>query len=303
MAVEFDYAMTLLFLPPLGWGVAFVWGALWGSFFNVCIHRIPLYDSVVWPPSRCPTCGSGIAAYDNLPIISWLVLRGRCRRCRSPISPRYLLVELLVALLSTAIYARFVARGDMPLPPAMTRYVVYFFFTGTLVVLSGIDLDHQILPDSITWPAIPLFFALGRLVGDVSLLDAAIGLCAGYLFVRAVSDGYFYLTQREGLGYGDGKLLALTGGLLGWKSLPLTLLCGSLSGLMIAVPALLLSRRRRARQGPPARPSEPSAEPPATLRHTEVPFGPFLAFGALVYLFLFVGRDYEAVLYNLFGRL
>lgn len=290
--MEFDSGLALLLLPPVGWVVAFVWGALWGSFFNVCIHRIPLYDSVVWPPSRCPTCGAHIAAYDNLPILSYLVLRGRCRRCRSPFSPRYLLVELLMALLSTALYARFVAHGDMPLPPALMRYIVYFFFTGALLVLSGIDLDHQLLPDSITWPAIPLFFMVGRVVGDVTLLDATIGLVAGYGFVRLLSDGYYYLTGREGLGYGDGKLLALTAGLLGWKSLPITLLCGSLSGLAIAVPLLLLKRRRRS-------PAQEALQP--ALRHVEVPFGPCLSFGALVYLFLFVGRDYESVIYRLFS--
>lgn len=293
MAVEFDYAMTLLFLPPLGWGVAFVWGALWGSFFNVCIHRIPLYDSVAWPPSRCPKCGSGIAAYDNLPILSWLILRGRCRRCKNPISPRYLLIELLVALLAVALYARFIAAADvtLPLPAAVGRYLVYFYFVGTLVVLSGIDFDHQILPDQITYPAIPIFFALGRVINDVSWLDASIGLCAGYALVRLIADGYYYLTGREGLGLGDGKLLALTAGLLGWKSLPLTLLCGSLLGLAIAVPLLLL--RRRAATG---------AGDDQPLRHVEVPFGPFLACGALCYLFLFVGRDYEVVVFRLFDR-
>lgn len=295
MAVEFDYAMTLLFLPPLGWGVAFVWGALWGSFFNVCIHRIPLYDSVAWPPSRCPKCGNNIAAYDNLPILSWLILRGRCRRCQNPISPRYLLIELLVALLAVALYARFIAAPDvtLPLTAAVGRYLVYFYFVGTLVVLSGIDFDHQLLPDQITYPAIPIFFAAGRIINEVSWLDASIGLVAGYVLVRIIADGYYYLTGREGLGYGDGKLLALTAGLMGWKSLPLTLLCGSLLGLAIAVPLLLL--RRRASSGAGATDDQP-------LRHVEVPFGPFLACGALCYLFLFVGRDYETVVFRLFDR-
>lgn len=265
-----------------------VWGALWGSFFNVCIHRIPLYESVVSPPSRCPGCGKWIAFYDNLPILSWLILRGRCRGCKSPISPRYLIVEALCALLSGAIYHRFVADAALPLPVALSHFLVYFYFVGTLVVLSGIDWDHQILPDQITYPAIPLFYALGRIVGHVSWLDGLIGMAAGYLFVRAIADGYYHLTGREGMGYGDGKLLALTGGLLGWQSLPLTVLLGSLSGILLNLPILLWRRR----QGGMAE---------TKLRHAEVPFGPPLCLGATVYLYFFVGRDMETVLFRLFG--
>jgi leader peptidase (prepilin peptidase) / N-methyltransferase len=296
--VNFSEGLSLLLLPPVGWVVAFFWGALWGSFFNVCIHRIPLYESVVSPGSRCPGCGAAIAAYDNVPILSWLLLRGRCRRCRTPISPRYLLVEALMAALTMLLYHRFVASGPGPLPADLTRFIVYFFFTGTLVVLSGIDFDHQILPDRITCPASPLFFLLGRLTGDAPLLDAAIGLAAGYLFVRLIADGYYYLTGREGMGYGDGKLLSLIGGLLGWRALPLTLLLGSLSGLCVTVPVLLLRRRRKA-----AAPGPPGGDEGPALRHVEVPFGPFLAFGGFLYMYLFVGRDAETVIFRLFGGL
>jgi leader peptidase (prepilin peptidase) / N-methyltransferase len=294
--VDLSEGLAVLLLPPVGWVVAFVWGALWGSFFNVCIHRVPLYESVVSPGSRCPRCGNAIAAYDNLPILSWLILRGRCRRCAAPISPRYLLVEALMGALTLLLYHRFVATGTGNPPADLVRFIVYFFFTGTLLVLSGIDFDHQILPDRITYPAIPIFFLLGRLTGDTPLWDAVIGLVAGYLFVRLVADGYYYLTGREGMGYGDGKLLALTGGLLGWRSLPLTLLLGSLSGLLVTVPVLLARRRRAAAAGA-------AAEGEPALRHVEVPFGPFLAFGAFLYLYLFGGRDAETVLFRLFGGL
>ncbi|MDW8281375.1 MAG: prepilin peptidase, partial [Myxococcales bacterium] len=222
--MDLNEGLALLLLPPVGWGVAAVWGALWGSFFNVCIYRIPLYESLTSPSSRCPHCGGAIAWYDNIPIVSWLLLRGRCRKCQAPISPRYILVELLTTVLTLLLYHRFVAEGPGPLGADLLRFIVYFYFTGTLVVLSGIDLDHQLLPDSITYPAIPLFFLLGRLVGDVPWVDAAVGLVAGYLMVRLISDGYYHLTGREGMGYGDGKLLSMVGALMGWRALPLTLL-------------------------------------------------------------------------------
>ena len=125
---------------------------------------------------------------------------------------------------------------------------------------------------------------------------AAIGVVVGYAFVRLIADGYYYLTGREGMGYGDGKLLSLVGGLLGWRALPLTLLFGSLSGIAVSVPTLLLRRRR-------ARAAGLSADDETALRHIEVPFGPFLALGAFLYLYLFGGRDAETVIFQLFGRL
>jgi leader peptidase (prepilin peptidase)/N-methyltransferase len=287
--------LELLLLPPVGWVAAIVWGALWGSFFNVCIHRIPLYESVVSPASRCPGCGAQIRAYDNIPILSWFLLGGRCRGCRARISPRYLLVEALSTALTAALYYRFVFLGEGPLQADLSHFIVYFFFTGTLIVLSGIDIDHKLLPAVVTYPAVPIFFVLGRLLKDVPALDAGIGLVSGYLFVRLVSDGYYHLTGREGLGYGDGMLLSLSGGLLGWRSLPFTLLVGSVSGLLVTVP-VLIHRRKRARQADATQES-------GSLRHVEVPFGPFLALGAFVYMMLFSGRDPETVMYQLFGGL
>lgn len=284
--------MNLLLLPPVGWVAALVWGALWGSFFNVCIYRVPLEKSIAWPGSRCPHCDKDIAGYDNIPILSWLLLRGRCRNCREPISPRYLLIEALTAALTVLLYHRFVVQGRGPLSADLAHFIVYFFFTGTLIVLSGIDFDHTILPDTITKPGIVIFFALGRLLGDVSTIEAFVGLCAGYGFVWVIVEVYYRLFQREGMGLGDGKLLALTCGLLGIRSLPITLLIGSTTGLLVSVPVLLLRRRREAKA---------AAEPEVSLRHQEVPFGPFLAAGAFVYMYLFAGRDFEDQLLRLFG--
>lgn len=259
-----------------GLALAAALGATWGSFANVCIHRIPRGESLVYPPSSCPQCQQRIAWYDNLPVLSWLLLRGRCRACQARISPQYPLIELVVALLAVAVYGRFVVGEIGPLGVVLSRFVTYFFFVLTLLVLSVIDLRTQLLPDRITYPAIPAFFLLGRVCGQTSLTDAVLGLVIGYGVIWGIATGYRLLRGREGLGLGDAKLLSLIGGLLGWHALPWTLFLGSVSGLLLAVPVLLL--RRRASQA-------------ESLLHSEVPFGPFLSLAAVVYVFVFVGRD------------
>ncbi|MFO0576014.1 MAG: prepilin peptidase [Polyangia bacterium] len=301
---------------PLGAALATVWGTLWGSFANVCISRIPAGESVVRPASRCPSCQAAIAWYDNIPLVSWLVLRARCRRCRAPISARYFVVEALSGLLALLVYLRFVREPGVALPLGLARFVVYFALAGVLLVLAAIDLELKLLPDRITYPAIPSLFLAGRLLADVSALDAALGAAAGYLGVRLLSDGYYYLTGREGLGYGDGKLLALIGAALGWQALPVVLLVGSLSGLVVGIPFLLIQRRRAALldEEPPASgaPSVPvptdlqagdeaDAEPdgPPPLRHAALPFGPFLALGAVLHLLVLHGRSETEVLLRL----
>jgi leader peptidase (prepilin peptidase)/N-methyltransferase len=256
--------------------LAGVFGLTWGSFANVCIHRIPRGESLVYPPSACPHCGAQIAWYDNLPLVSWLLLRGRCRRCQGGISAQYPLIELVAALLALAVFRRFVIGDSAPLGIALSRFLTYFFFVITLLVLSVIDLRIQLLPDRITYPAIPLFFVLGRICGQTSLADAAIGLVAGYAVIWGIATGYRVLKGREGLGLGDAKLLSLIGGLLGWHALPWTLFLGSVSGLLLSVPILLIRRRGSDEGG---------------LLHSEVPFGPFLSLAAAVYVFFFVGRD------------
>jgi leader peptidase (prepilin peptidase)/N-methyltransferase len=256
--------------------VAGVFGAAWGSFANVCIHRIPRGDSLAFPPSSCPHCQQRISWYDNLPVLSFLLLRGHCRACGVRISPRYLLVELVVALTAVAIYFRFMVSEPAPLGIALSRCVTYFFFVLTLLVLSIIDCRIQLLPDRITYPAIPTFFLLGRICGQTSLADAALGLVAGYVVLWGIAAGYRVLRGREGLGLGDAKLLSLIGGLLGWHALPWTLFLGSVSGLLLAVPIMLL--RHRQTEG-------------GSLLQSEVPFGPFLSLAATTYVFFFVGRD------------
>jgi leader peptidase (prepilin peptidase)/N-methyltransferase len=270
-------------------------GAIWGSFLNVCIARIPRGMSVVRPSSHCFSCGERVSARDNIPILSYFLLRGRCRRCGARFSPRYALVEALAAVLSSLIFWTFVvdAPGE-PLATRAARFATYFALAAVLIVLSFIDLDTKRLPDIITLPATGVFFLAGFAVHEVPWSERALGAAAGYLLVRVVADGYYYATGREGLGLGDGKLLAMMGALFGWKAIPAVVFLASLAGILISVPVLVLRRRGAAQVRPAelastAAASPPSDQPsvePTSIRRTEVPFGPFLAASALVYLFL-----------------
>jgi len=270
-----DGPLALLVLPPWGWVLAGLLGALWGSFFNVAIHRLGLYESVVRPRSRCPRCSTPIAWYDNLPIVGWMLLAGKCRHCRLPISPRYPLVEALSTLLALAVYARFVDGGDAPVALLAARFLVYFAFVGTLVVVAGVDLDHKIIPDAVTYPAIPAFFVAGILLRDVAPIDLLLGLVAGYGVVAVTAELAWWILKREGMGYGDAKLLALVGGLLGWRAVVFTFLLAPFFGLIIIVPVLVARRSR--------------------IRGVEVPYGPFLVAAALVYVFF--GRQLWLLLF------
>ena len=264
---------------PAALAFAAVWGAVWGSFFNVVIARLPRGESVVRPASRCMSCGSPVRAWDNVPVLSYLWLRGRCRACGVRFSARYPLVELLTALLSAAIFWRFAGAGleaSEVVAVRLGRFALYFAFAGTLLVLALIDLDTKRLPDVITIPGTALFFLAAFAAHDVSWKERAIGVVAGYLFVRLIADFYYYVLHREGLGLGDGKLLALIGAVLGWRSLPVVLFLGSVVGSAIMIPVLLVARRRAEGQGEGGE---------SSLRQTQIPFGPFLVLGALVYLF------------------
>jgi len=264
---------------PAALAFAAVWGAVWGSFFNVVVARLPRGESVVRPASRCMSCGAPVRPWDNVPVLSYLWLRGRCRACGVGFSARYPLVELLTALLSVAIFWRFAGAGleaTEVVAVRLGRFALYFAFAGTLLVLALIDLDTKRLPDVITIPGTVAFFLAAFAAHDVSWKERAIGVVAGYLFVRLIADFYYYVLHREGLGLGDGKLLALIGAVLGWRSLPVVLFLGSIAGSAIMIPVLLLARRRDGAGG---------EDGESSLRRTQIPFGPFLVLGALVYLF------------------
>jgi leader peptidase (prepilin peptidase)/N-methyltransferase len=249
---------------------AFLFGLAVGSFLNVCIYRIPLKKSIVSPPSSCPQCESRIRFYDNIPVLSYLLLLGRCRQCRARISLRYPLVELIVGLLSAALF--------LALGPSLP-YLFLFLFTAALVAIAFIDLDHKIIPDVISLPGIlvGLIFSFFPSAG-LSPVDALIGAVGGAAFLLLVGVAFEKVTGREGMGGGDVKLLAMIGAWMGWKALPFILLLSSFTGAVIGGLSLAVSR-----QG----------------MRSRIPFGPFLALGAL--LFLFFG-DAIVLWFNRLGR-
>ena len=242
------------------WGAVFVLGLMVGSFLNVVILRLPprlmqdwreqcrdlleikLDDNqaepapgLVKPRSHCPQCGSGIAWYDNIPVLSWLILRARCRNCSAKIGIRYPLVELITGLLSVVVVAHF-GIG----PEAVSALVLLW----ALIAATGIDFDHQLLPDQIT---LPLLWA-GLLINlnwqlFASLEDAVIGAIAGYLLLWSVFHLFRLATGKEGMGYGDFKLLAALGAWLGWQLLPVIILMASLVGAVVGILMMIIARR------------------------------------------------------------
>jgi leader peptidase (prepilin peptidase)/N-methyltransferase len=258
---------------PLMTVMAGVFGAMWGSFFNVVIARVPRHESIVRPGSHCPSCGQPIRAFDNVPILSYLWLRGRCRSCAARISPRYPLVELLSAAIAAAIWWRFVAADPAQAAGIrVARFACYFAFAGVMVVLSFIDLATRLLPDVITLPAIPILYLAAFGAHGADWLERLIGASAGYLVFRLIADFYFYVFKREGLGLGDGKLLAVVGAVLGWKALPFVVFAASFLGPLVGLPLALIARRRSGAG--------------VSLRRLQVPFGPFLAAAAVAYMFV-----------------
>ncbi len=247
-----------------------------GSFLNVCIHRIPAGQSVVWPGSRCPSCAAPIAWHDNIPVLSWLRLRGRCRACGVGIASRYPLVELTTGGLAVLSLLRF---GCTPWAG------VAFAFAGALLVVSVIDLDHGIIPDVVSLPGILLGFAVSAWVpGGVGLWNAFAGACLGGGLLWAIAAAYERVAGIEGLGLGDVKLLAMIGAVLGWQALPAVLLVASIAGSVGGL-AIVCSRRGRARARRVLRTLGPGALA-RHLRRTPLPFGPFLALGALAALYV-----------------
>lgn len=233
----------------------FVFGAIIGSFLNVCIARLPDGRSIVRPPSHCPKCQTFLAWYDNIPVLSYLVLGGRCRSCHVRISPLYPAVEVLTGALAVALFLR--------LGPTLA-FAGYFAFAAALVVITFIDLDHRIIPDVISLPGIVIGLAFALVSPLVTPRDALLGVLAGGGTLLAVAWSYQKLRGVEGMGGGDVKLLAMIGAFLGWQSIFVTLFVGSVIGSLIGV-ALMLYEGADTKLA--------------------IPFGPFLAGGALVYLF------------------
>ncbi|HEX7486547.1 MAG TPA: prepilin peptidase [Vicinamibacterales bacterium] len=211
---------------------AALFGLVIGSFLNVCIYRLPRGLSIVWPASRCTTCGREIGWYENVPVVSYLALRGRCRTCGARISLMYPLIEMLTAAAFVATYAAFGLSWLLP---------IRLLFGCAMIVLLVIDLQHQILPNEITLPGIVAGLA-ASLVAEPGWRDALIGALAGGGILWLVAWGYERLRHQEGLGFGDVKMLAMIGAFLGWKLMLLTLVSASVIGSLTAG-VLMLARR------------------------------------------------------------
>jgi leader peptidase (prepilin peptidase) / N-methyltransferase len=235
--------------------MALVFGLCIGSFLNVCIYRLPLGQSIIRPRSRCMQCGNSVRAYDNIPVISYLILRGRCRDCRSPISARYPLVEMM----SGVFAAMTVLKYGIGLPA-----MIVFLFIAALLVITFIDLDHRIIPDLISLPGIPVGFAASFGLSSITPVESLIGILSGGGSLFLVAWGYQLLTRREGMGGGDIKLLAMIGAFLGWKGVIFTVFVSSLTGTLAGMAMIGLKGGNM---------------------KLAVPFGPFLAIGAIAYVF------------------
>jgi leader peptidase (prepilin peptidase)/N-methyltransferase len=274
-----DVAALYTAEPALFAGSAFLLGLIVGSFLNVVIYRLPIMlerewraqaaevlastpsdttpaanFSLITPRSACPNCQAPIKAWQNIPVVSWLMLRGRCASCNNKIPARYPIVELATALLSAWVAWHFGFGA-----PAACALLV----TWSLIALTGIDIDHQLLPDNITlplmWTGLLAAVLIGSTAGStlpVSVEDALIGAMSGYVSLWLVYHGFRLVTGKEGMGYGDFKLSAALGAWLGWKLLPIVILLSAATGAVLGIAMILL--RGRDRSAP-------------------MPFGPYLA--------------------------
>ena len=227
---------------------AFLWGAVWGSFLNVVIWRLPEGMSLSKPGSHCPACKTPIRWYDNVPILGWLRLRGRCRACDISISARYPAIELLVACLSLALWLQISGGGRLesePIQVLLVPFLLRFYFIAILVVITFIDLDHTIIPHELTIPGMVLGVVGAVLMPKtgawvhyfpmVDVFDSVIGLVAGFGVIALIFYGYAFVTGRVGMGGGDATMLGLIGANLGWQSLLFVMLFSALQGLAAAV--------------------------------------------------------------------
>jgi leader peptidase (prepilin peptidase)/N-methyltransferase len=231
-------------------------GLIVGSFLNVVIHRLPRGASVAWPGSTCPWCAGKISARDNIPVLSWLLLRGRCRKCSAPISARYPAVEALTGALFLACAFRF---------PSLTAWIPAAVLCALSVALAAIDLEHLLLPDALTFTGMALGLALQPWIHGVTILEALIGLLAGAGGLFLLAEAWLWLRGEEGLGLGDAKLLGMFGAFLGWKGAIATLVLGAIAGALAGI-GLIAWRRAESK--------------------TRLPFGLFLGLGAVATLFL-----------------
>jgi len=232
-----------------------VLGAIVGSFLNVCISRLPKEESIVTPSSHCPQCKSPIKFYDNIPLISYLLLKGKCRNCGLPISMQYPIVEAVTALVSFFLFITF---------GVSLSFIYYFMFVSALIVITIIDLYHQIIPDVISLPGIVIGLLGSLVIPQITFWSSLVGALSGGGSLFLVATIYQWLFKREGMGGGDVKLLAMIGAFLGWKAVILTILLSSFIGSIIGITVMLIKGK--------------------DFKYA-IPFGPFLSLGAVISLF------------------
>jgi leader peptidase (prepilin peptidase)/N-methyltransferase len=233
----------------------FIFGLCIGSFLNVCIYRLPASKSISHPRSSCTNCGELIRFYDNIPVLSYLLLRGRCRFCREPISLRYPIIELLAGLFALVTFFKYGLTLEA---------LIYYVYIAALLVITFIDIDHQIIPDVISLPGIPIFFLASFGLSQINYLDSLIGILAGGGSLFLVAWTYSLITKKEGMGGGDIKLLAMIGAVIGWKGVLFTIFVASAVGTLSGLLVMLKSRKGM---------------------KLAIPFGPFLAIGGIAYIF------------------
>jgi len=238
-------------MDPVQASLAAVLGVCVGSFLNVCIHRLPRGQSLASPPSRCPRCERPLRWYHNIPIVSWIALRGRCAYCQAPISIQYPIIELVTALVWVLI---------VWVTPVGWLLASRLVLATALVVLFMIDLEHQLLPNVITLPGIVAGLAFS-FVAPPGPVDSLLGIVLGGGVLYAIAAAYYLLRKEEGMGMGDVKMLAMVGAFLGWQAVILTLVLSSFAGAVIGVAMMGLQK--------------------GSLRYA-LPFGTFLAVGGLI---------------------
>jgi leader peptidase (prepilin peptidase)/N-methyltransferase len=236
-------------LGSTAWVVAVVavFGLLIGSFLNVCIYRLPRRESIVFPASRCPACGAGIRPWDNVPVLAWFWLHGRCRDCAASISWRYPSIEAANGVAYGLIAWRFGFTADA---------LIYAAFFSALLVITVIDFDFQIIPDRISLPGIPIAFASALSLGHITWWESLLGAALPAVLFMAI-----IILSRGGMGLGDVKLIAMIGALVGWKLALLTIFVGAVAGSVVGIALMVFQGKGR---------------------KTAVPFGPFLSLGAVV---------------------
>lgn len=236
--------------------IIFTFGLCIGSFMNVCIYRLPAKKSIVFPGSACPDCGTSIRAYDNIPVLSYIWLKGRCRHCSTRIPLRYVTVEIMGGAFAVLAYHKFGFTWEA---------IIYYGFVAALLIITFIDIDFQIIPDIISLPGIPLGFAASFAIPGVTYKASLVGILVGGGTLYLIAWGYQLITKKEGMGGGDIKLLGMIGAFIGWQGVLFTIFVaaavGTISGLLV-----MLHQKKGLKLA--------------------IPFGPFLSIGAIAYVFM-----------------